>query len=129
MVTLTDPECDSVRLLTGKDTRTAQLTNEDIRSEAILGEANDYVESRVEYASLTETLDQNRYKRAVIYRCAGLSVGLISKISRETANSIEAQTLAIADWKDLRDSHFAEADAIIGRLTDEVGLSVAFLVG
>ena len=71
MLTLTDAQMDSIRLLTGQDITVENLSNDQIRTGILLGEASDYVFrnviANVNPITLSNNLQADAIRRASAY--------------------------------------------------------------
>ena len=144
-LTLSDADLQEVRLLVGSRVSTDLLTNEDIRSETVLGTATDYVYERVREGLDVSLLDATQadaaerlydrtpddvdnfvsivlrppqptqFKRAVIYYCAGLCLPLVQQVRQETKGSIQ-QAIDIQSWEDKQANYFEQSNREIARL-------------
>ena len=140
MLTLTDAEKSEVRMLTGKWTTEADLTDTDIDTESILGEASDYVMDQVTtdidiskisgysdidvlrrtaintFITLLDAVQRRCFRRAVVFRAAGIAVELLAPVFVEGSNAIVTQRREVPKWQDLQVSHFAKSDRQIARI-------------
>ena len=57
-----------------------------------------------------------RFRRAVVYRSAGVAVGLLAPVSSEGFDAIVTHRREVPKWKEVQYAHFAAADAEIARL-------------
>ena len=145
ILTLTDSDLNQVRLLVGNRVTDDLLSNEQIRSDSILGMATDYVYERVregldltlldaaDVTLATRLYDTNpddvdsfvsivlkppqpaQFKRAVISYSAGLCTPIVQQVKQETKGSIQ-QSIEIQDWQDKQANFFQRANEEIERL-------------
>ena len=116
-MTITDSECDEVRLQMGTYVKVGNLSNEQIRTNSLLGAASDFVFAQVttniditklaDYADLDElrsaTVDsflnssaltdrqKLQFRRAVFSQTSGLAIGLLAPVVREDLNIVSRQ--------------------------------------
>lgn len=152
-MTITDAECDEIRLRIGSVyMKTGNLSNDQIRSDTLLGAASDFVfeavTRRVDFSKLRDYKDidalrevtvnqflglnpdgtpsdtwvspltdrqKQQFRRAVLYRTAGLSMGLVAPVVRENLN-IASRQRDVPNWQAKQSDLFGEADAAIVQL-------------
>ena len=145
ILNLTDSDVNQVRFLVGNRVTDDLLSNDDIRSDSVLGMATDYVYEKVregvDFSALDATqsavaerlYDDNpddvdsfvsivlkppqpgQFRRAVIVYTAGLCLPVVQQIRQETKGGIQ-QSIDIADWTEKQANFFERADQEIQRL-------------
>jgi len=146
-LTLTDNELAEVRLQIGNNITADHISDSQIASSTILEAACDYVFEKVREDIDISVLDadeqliaervadeapdnitnfintvlkppqRQQIRRAIIYRCSGLAVQVVSTLLAENAGSIN-QRMQARPWEVIQASLFLRADEEIQRLRD-----------
>lgn len=144
---LTDDELTEVRLQLGNRVTTTDLSDAQIRSQTVLGAASDYVlekvregldlnkltdaertiaerirdESADDIANFVNVLlkppQRSQFRRAVIFRTAGMCAPLVSTLLSESAAGI-AQRIQARPWEVIQANLFLRSDEEINLLRD-----------
>ena len=132
ILTISDTDCDQVRLLISNKITPTDLSNDQIRSDILLGEASDYVYGEVSENVITNAINtfflalpvaqQTRFKRAVLNRVAGLAIDIVREEVRvnegEFTEEYTTSQFTYNDLERLQQKLFVSADRQIKRLIE-----------